>query len=358
MFISKNLRLKILKDNKKSFIVFTLVTVIMFFYLTNNFITYFSDNTVFNNSESFVYIDIDDNIDSLVVNLSPLIKSTNNFLKVAKTKGYINNIKPGKYKIEKGSSNNDIVNNLRTNRLTVNVVFNNQERLEDLALRISKQVMTDSLSLIKSFLDPNFLSQKGFNSLNALTMYIPNTYDFYWDVSPEKFRNKMWKEYNSFWNKELEIKAKEINLTKIEVYILASIVQKESIKQIEKSRIAGLYLNRLKRNMKLQADPTVIYAIKKETNNFKQIIKRVLYKDLEIKSIYNTYFKKGLPPSPICMPDLSTILAVLNPETHSFLYFVADPDNSGFHLFSKSLVQHNRNKRKYINWLNKKKLYR
>jgi UPF0755 protein len=358
MFISKNIRLKILKDNKKSFIVFTLVTVIMFFYLINNFIIYFSDNTVFNNIESYVYIDIDDNIDSLAVNLSPLIKSTNNFLKVAKTKGYINNIKPGKYKIEKGSSNNEIVNNLRINRLTVNVVFNNQERLEDFALRISKQIMADSLSLIKSFLDPEFLNQKGFDSLNALAMYVPNSFDFFWDVSPKKFRNRMWKEYNFFWTKELEIKAKKINLTKIEVYILASIVQKESLKQIEKTRIAGVYLNRLKRNIKLQADPTVIYSIKKETNNFKQIIKRVLYRDLKIKSIYNTYFKKGLPPSPICMPDLSTILAVLNSENHSFLYFVADSENPGFHLFSKSLVQHNRNKRKYINWLNKKKLYR
>ena len=253
---------------------------------------------------------------------------------------------------------NDIINNLRTNRLTVNVVFNNEERLEDLVLRISKQVMTDSLSLLKGFLDPDFLNQNGFNSLNALSMYIPNTYDFYWHVSPEKFRDRMWKEYNSFWNEELEIKAKKINLTKIEVYILASIVQKESIKQIEKSRIAGVYVNRLKKNMKLQADPTVIYAIKKESNNFKQIIKRVLYKDLKIKSIYNTYYNKGLPPSPICMPDLSTIIAVLNPENHSFLYFVADPENPGFHLFSKSLIQHNRNKKKYINWLNKNKLYR
>ena len=110
--------------------------------------------------------------------------------------------------------------------------------------------------------------------------------------------------------------------------------------------------------MKLQADPTVIYAIKKETNNFNKIIKRVLYRDLKIKSAYNTYYRKGLPPSPICMPDMSTILSVLNAENHSFLYFVVDPQNPGFHLFSKDLVQHNRNKKKYINWLNEKKIYR
>tara|TARA_B100001250_G_scaffold247918_1_gene213131 strand:- start:1654 stop:2712 length:1059 start_codon:yes stop_codon:yes gene_type:complete len=352
MLISKNIRLKKLSS------LIILFLVIASVYFINAFFLYFSDNTNFNHNQSSFFIDSNDNLDSLAINLKPYLKSINNFIKVSKKKGYDNNIKPGKYLIKKGSSNNDIINNLRTNRLTVNVVFNNQERLEDLVLRISKQVMTDSLSLINSFLDPDFLSQKGFNSLNALSMYIPNTYDFYWDVSSEKFRDRMWKEYNYFWNEELEIKAKKINLSKIEVYILASIVQKESIKQIEKSRIAGVYLNRLKRNMKLQADPTVIYAIKKESNDFKKIIKRVLYKDLKIKSIYNTYYNRGLPPSPICMPDLSTIFAVLNPENHSFLYFVSDPENPGFHLFSENLIGHNRNKKKYINWLNKKKIYR
>jgi len=327
-------------------------------YFTYTFWLYFSDNTNFNYNEITFFIDSDDNIDTLAINLKPYLKSINNFVNVSKKKGYSNNIKPGKYIIKKGSSNNNIINNLSINKLTVNVIFNNQERLEDLVLRISNQVMSDSLSLINSFLDPDFLIEKGFDSLNALSMYIPNTYDFYWDVSPKKFRNRMWKEYKSFWNEELEIKARNINLSKIEIYILASIVQKESTKQIEKSRIAGVYLNRLKRKMKLQADPTVIYAIKKETNDFKKNIKRVLYKDLKIKSNYNTYYKKGLPPSPICMPDISTILSVLNPENHSFLYFVVDPQNPGFHLFSKDLVQHNRNKRKYINWLNKKKIYR
>ena len=352
MFISKNFRLK-----KISYFILIILSIGSV-YFTYTFWLYFSDNTNFNYNEITFFIDSDDNIDTLAINLKPYLKSINNFVNVSKKKGYSNNIKPGKYIIKKGSSNNNIINNLSINKLTVNVIFNNQERLEDLALRISNQVMSDSISLINSFLDPDFLIEKGFDSLNALSMYIPNTYDFYWDVSPKKFRNRMWKEYKSFWNEELEIKARNINLSKIEIYILASIVQKESTKQIEKSRIAGVYLNRLKRKMKLQADPTVIYTIKKETNDFEKNIKRVLYKDLKIKSNYNTYYKKGLPPSPICMPDISTILSVLNPENHSFLYFVVDPQNPGFHLFSKDLVQHNRNKRKYINWLNKKKIYR
>ena len=352
MFISKNFRLK----KKFYFIIF--ISVLISVYVINNFLTYFSNNTDFDFKEITFFIDNDDNIDSLAIKLQPYLKSTNNFIKAAKKKGYTNNIKSGKYLIKKGSSNNDIINNLRINRLTVKVVFNNQERLEDLASRVSKQIMADSISLIKSFLDSDFLNKKGFNSLNALSMYIPNTYDLYWDVSPEKFRDRMWNEYNSFWTKDLEIKAKKINLSKIEVYILASIVQKESSKEIEKSKIAAVYLNRIKRNMKLQADPTVIYAMKKESNNFKKIIKRVLYKDLKIKSRYNTYYNKGLPPSPICMPDVSSIKAVLNPENHTYLYFVVDPQNPGFHLFSKDLVQHNKNKRKYTNWLNKKKIFR
>ena len=209
MFISENIRLK-----KSSFLII-LILLITSVYFIKTFFLYFTDNTNFNHNQFSFFIDSDDNIDSLAINLKPYLKSVNNFVKVSKKKGYANNIKPGKYIIKKGSSNNDIINNLRINRLTVNVVFNNQERLEDLVLRISKQIMTDSLSLINSFLDPDFLSQKGFNSLNALSMYIPNTYDFYWDVSSEKFRDRMWKEYNSFWNEELEIKAKKINLTKI-----------------------------------------------------------------------------------------------------------------------------------------------
>ncbi len=358
MFVSKNLGLKILKENKNLIFVCVLILFIVFIYTTNIYIIYFSDNTNYNKKGSYIFIDSDDNTDSLTINLTPFLKSVSNFIKVAKKKGYFNKIKPGKYLIKKGSSNNEIINNLRINRLTVKVEFNNQERLEDLVSRISKQIMADSLSLINSFLDVDFLNEKGFNSLNALTMYIPNTYDFYWEVSPEKFRNKMWREYNFFWTRDLEMKAEKINLNKIEVIILASIVHKESIKKSEKNRIAGVYLNRLKRNIKLQADPTVIYATKKESDNFNQIIKRVLYKDLKIKSPYNTYYKRGLPPSPICMPDLSSILAVLNPEKHSFLYFVADLENPGFHLFSNNLVQHNRNKRKYTNWLNNRKLYR
>jgi UPF0755 protein len=218
--------------------------------------------------------------------------------------------------------------------------------------------MADSISLINSFLDKDFLNEKGFNSSNALVMYMSNTYECYWDISPIDFRNKTWKSYNAFWNKTRIQKAKDQNLTPIEVIILASIVQKESVQISEKPLIAGVYLNRLKKNIKLQADPTVIYALKNKLNNFDTIIKRVLYKDLKIKSPHNTYLNKGLPPSPICTPDISSINAVLNPEKHLYLFFVSNPKKPGFHLFAKNFVEHNKNKNIYTDWLNKKKIYR
>ena len=152
--------------------------------------------------------------------------------------------------------------------------------------------------------------------------------------------------------------AKQQGLSPLEVITLASIVHKETIKAVERPLIAGVYLNRLKQRMRLQADPTVIYALKQKFQNFDTIIKRVLYKDLRIRSPYNTYRVKKLPLGPIAMPDISAIEAVLRPEKHSYLYFVANPEKPGYHRFASSLAQHNRNKRKYTRWLNQNKLYR
>ena len=237
-------------------------------------------------------------------------------------------------------------------------MFNNQERLEDLAGRISQQIDADSISLLSAFYDTEFLSENGFTRDNALTLYLPNSYDFFWDTSAEDFRKKMLSYYNRFWNDSRRAKAATLGLKPQEVSILASIVQKESPKRDEQARVAGAYLNRLKKGMKLQADPTVIFAMKKASGDFNQVIKRVLYKDLRLKSPYNTYKSKGLPPGPIVMPDLSTIEAVLNPEKHSYIYFVADPSKPGYHMFAKNLIEHNRNKKIYVNWINQKKIFR
>jgi len=344
---------------KKILVWISILGVVIGSYFVYNFyVTFFWDNTVFENEFSYVFIDRDDSIDSLMIQMDPLLKSTTNFKIAANKKGYSQKVKPGKYKLNKGLGNNEIINVLRSKRLTVKVVFNNQERLEDLAGRISQQIEADSLSLITAFKDTEFLNANGFTLDNAMSLYLPNSYDLFWDTTAETFREKMVSYYDRFWNASRRAKAKALNLTPQEVYILASIVQKESPKRAEQPRLAGAYLNRLKRRMKLQADPTVIFAMKKTSGNFDLVIKRVLLKDLKIRSPYNTYRVKGLPPGPITMPDLSAIEAILNPEKHSYLFFVADPSKPGFHMFAENLSEHNRNKKIYVNWINKQKIYR
>ena len=329
-----------------------------FFFVFRFYKVFFWNNTQFENDYSFVFIDRDDTIDSLSLQLNPLLKSTKHFLLASEKKGYSQKVLPGKYRLEKGMNNNEIINTLRSKRLTTRVIFNNQERLEDLAGRVSAQIEADSLELLNAFQDSAFLAEAGFNKENALAMYLPNSYDIFWHSTPEDFRKRMLNYYDLFWNEKRRKQAEKLNLTPIEVSILASIVQKESVQKEEQNRIAGVYINRLKKRIKLQADPTIIYALKKETGDFSKQIKRVLYKDLKIKSPYNTYQNRGLPPGPIVMPDLSAIEAVLNPEDHNYIYFVASPKKPGFHLFATNLWQHNKNKRVYTRWLDQQKLYR
>ncbi|MGA0967000.1 MAG: endolytic transglycosylase MltG [Flavobacteriaceae bacterium] len=319
---------------------------------------FFWSNTAFENDSSYLFIDRDDSLDSLSLNLTPLLKSIDLFRVAAEKKGYATRLRSGKFKLLRGMGNNEIINELRANPLPVKVTFNNQERIENLAGRIAAQIEPDSLSLLEAFLDTEFLSERGFTKQTALCLYLPNTYDLYWHSSAEEFRTKIWEFYQQFWNEERRAKAKSLRLTPIQVSILASIVVKESVKKEEQPTIAGVYLNRLKKGMKLQADPTVIYAIKEAKDDFDLTVRRVLYRDLELDSPYNTYKVKGLPPGPIAMADLSSIDAVLNAEQHSYLYFVAAPERPGYHLFASSLGEHNQNKLKYTQWLNRQKIFR
>ncbi len=318
----------------------------------------FDPNTQFNNQKAYVHIPSDATFDDVKSIMAPLLLDISSFESVAARKGYTTNIRGGKYAIGKGMNNNEIINSLRSNNLPVKVVFNNQESLEDLAGRISTQIEADSVSLLNAFEDISFLQEQGFDADTELGMYIPNTYEFYWNTSATKFRDRMYKEYQNYWNETRLQKAKIQGLRPDQVIALASIVQKETVKVDERPRVAGVYLNRVKKRMLLQADPTVIYAIKRETGNYDTIIKRVLNRDLEIDSPYNTYKYPGIPPGPIAMPDISSIEAVLNPEKHDFLFFVADVSNFGYHLFAKTLAQHNRNKRQYIRWLNAQNVMR
>ena len=318
---------------------------------------YYKDNTDFKNESIYLYVIKDDTL-GFTDSISKYFKSTKTFYKVAEKLDYLNNKKTGRFKIDKGIGNNEIVRSLKFNNTPVNVTFNNQERIENLASRVSKQILQDSLSLIKAFRNKAFLKENGLNDKNVLSIFIPNSYNVYWNTTSDDFRDKMLNEYNKFWNQVRSEKAENIGLSKLEVISLASIVQIESRKIDERPKVAGLYINRLKKKMRLQADPTVIYTIKEYYNNFDTIIRRVLYRDLKLNSDFNTYKIKGLPPGPITMPDISSIDAVLNYEKHNYLFMVANPSNRGYHLFASDLQGHNRNKRAYIQWINSKGIYR
>lgn len=315
--------------------------------------TMFVSNTAFNNDTAYVYIPTNATYKDVRAELKPLLKDISKFDRLAERKKYTANIKAGKYVIRKGMNNNDIINSIRSNNIPVKLSFNNQESLARLAGRISTQIEADSLELLAVMSAPEFLKANNFSSNTALGMYIPNSYEFFWNTSAEQFRDRMIKEYQRFWNDDRLAKAKTIGLTPEKVMTLASIVQKETAKVDERKRVAGVYMNRLNIGMPLQADPTVIYAIKRKSGNFDQIIKRVLYKDLELDSPYNTYKYRGLPPGLIAMPDISSIDAVLNYEKHDYLYFVANVQQFGYHKFAKTLSQHNANKQEYVRWINK-----
>ena len=306
-------------------------------------------------TELFIYSS--DSLSDVKEKISDFSKNTNTFLLVAAKKN-LSKPKPGRYILKEGMSNNELVNLLRSgNQTPIKLSFNNQDTLEKLAGRIAEQLEADSISLLNSFKDKDFLSKNNLTEKSVLQIFVPNSYQFYWTTSAENFRDKIFVEYNRFWNKSRLQKAKALELSKEEVITLASIVQKETAKNIERPIVAGLYLNRLKKGWPLQADPTIIYSVK-ELKGQDYVVKRVLTSDLEINSPYNTYKNKGLPPTLISMPDISSIDGVLNAEKHDYFYMCANVDKLGYHAFAKTLSQHNRNAAKYHQWMNKQSINR
>lgn len=272
---------------------------------------------------------------------------------VAKKKNYPDAIKPGRYLFRKGMNTNQVVNNLRAGiQEPVDVTFNNVRFKEDLAGKVSQYIQADSASILALYENDDLITEWGFTPETFKTMFIPNTYEFYWTTSALEFAERMKTEYDRFWNSARTKKAEEIGLSPAEVTTLASIVQEETNKAEELERVAGLYINRLKRGIPLQADPTVRFAVGDFT------VKRILNIHLEIDSPYNTYKYAGLPPGPINFPEVLAIEAVLNYEDHNFLYMVAKPDFSGYHNFATTLAEHNRNANRYRAALNKKKIWK
>jgi UPF0755 protein len=343
-----------MKLKKIVLIIITAILLIGSIFTYRLYIKIYSNNVIQN---AFLYIPSNADFNKVIELINPYIKNQKNFIWVAEKKNYPNVIRAGKFKITKGMNNDELINHLRGGKQeTVNLVFNNQDSLEKLAGRVANQIEADSISILHAIKDDDFLKNNKFSPETALIMYIPNSYDYYWNTSAENFRDRMLSEYNRFWNNNRLEKAKKQNLTPQQVSTLASIVQKETAIVAERPKVAGLYLNRLKDFWPLQADPTIIYAIKQKLGQDTEI-KRVLNEDLSIDSPYNTYSNFGLPPGPIGMPDISSIEAVLNPIQHQYYYMCASVDKPG-HEFAKTLSQHNINARKYQNWINEQGINR
>jgi UPF0755 protein len=245
-------------------------------------------------------------------------------------------MRSGRFKVQPGWTNRQLIQHLRTGEQEpVKVILNNERLPEEVAGKVSKFIEADSLSLLNVFRDNNYLRQYNLTDATLLTSFIPNTYEMYWNTDPKGFVAKMVKEHDAFWSKNnRETKAKNLGMSAKEVYILASIVERETNAVSEKPAIAGVYLNRLKINMKLQADPTSVFA----TRDF--ATRRVTKFHTSFDSPYNTYVYKGLPPGPISMASIPSIDAVLNPEKHQYLYFCAKPDESGTHAFAETFAAH------------------
>lgn len=280
-----------------------------------------------------------------------ILKDPATFEWVAEQMNYTSQVKPGKYRISENMSNRDLITILRSGKqVPVRVVFNNIRTKKQLAGVISRQIEADSASIMGLFSNKTFLSGLGVTPENCLTLFIPDTYEFYWNTPARKFMERMAAEHDKFWNRSRKARADAIGLSVAEVTILASIVEQETRKNDEKPVIAGVYLNRYRKGWKLEADPTLIYA----SGDFS--IRRVLNVHKEIDSPYNTYRYTGLPPGPICIPSAFTIDAVLNHTSHEYMFFCARDDFSGYHSFAKTYSDHLLHARRFQNELNRRKI--
>ena len=273
---------------------------------------------------------------------------------LAKLMNYDKSVKPGRYLLKRGMSNLDALRLLRSGQQEpLNITFNNVRLKEELAEKICTNVAADADQFLALLNDSAVVNEYGLTTETILCMFIPNTYEVFWTITERELMDRMHQEYKRFWNDERRAKADALGMTLTEVSILASVVQAEQLGHPdERPKVAGLYLNRLERNIALQADPTLVYAL----GDFS--IKRVLEGDKEIDSPYNTYLYAGLPPGPINLPEISSIDAVLNYEDHDYLYMCAKEDFSGYHNFAASLQEHLNNARKYQRALNQAKVYR
>ena len=265
---------------------------------------------------------------------------------VSKQLNYPGKVKAGRYQVKSGSSVLSLLRMLRSgNQSPVQLVINKLRLKEDLAKKIAANFETDSASVMKVLTDPEVLRKYDVDNNTMMTIVIPNTYSIYWNTPPEKIMDKLHAEKVKFWNADRLAKARALNLTPEQVYSMASIVEEETNKEEDKGKIASVYINRMATGMKLQADPTVKFAMK----NF--ALTRIRQGHLSYDSPFNTYRNTGLPPGPICTPSVKTIDAVLNAPQTGYIYFVARPDWSGLSNFTESYEAHMVNARNYQHFL-------
>ncbi len=297
-----------------------------------------------NDDKEFLYIPTGSDFEDLVSNMKEkkLLINENSFRWTAKQMNYNLNVKPGKYQLKPKMNNKELITLLRSGRqVPVNVIFNNIRTKEQLALRIGEQIEAKPQSILNLINDIDYTKQLGFTTENILAMFIPNTYEFFWNTSADRFLQRMKKEYDKYWTPQRLDLARKINYTPVQISVLASIVQMESNKEDEKPIIAGVYINRLKKDWKLEADPTLVFAL----GDFS--ISRVLRIYKEIDSPYNTYMYNGLPPGPICLPTIASLNAVLKYIPHKYMFFCAKDDFSGYHSFASTYEQHLLNARRF-----------
>ena len=321
-------------------------------------IGYYARSTVFKPIElekpAYIFIEPSTKYNEVITQIKDQVNlpSEKLFQIISERMKYPESIKTGRYAISDGMTMPEIIRMLRSgNQSAVKLTFNNMRTKENLAGRISEQLMLDSLTLLNMLNSETNLKSLGFDTNTIVAMFIPNTYEVYWDTSIDKLMNRMKNEYSTFWNESRKAKAKQVGLSPIEVSILASIVEEEATYSDEYPIVAGLYLNRLKRGQRLEADPTVKFAL----NDFS--LRRILYKHLEVESPYNTYRNEGLPPGPIRVPSIKGIDATLSPQDHKYLFMCAKEDLSGRHNFATTHAEHVRNAARYQRALNEKKIY-
>ena len=329
--------------------------VVMVIVVYNLFGRIFATNVSLDAEQQLFYIPTGSDFEFVIDGLDDqgIIENRKSFRWVAIKKEYHHNVKPGRYKLRDGLSNNELVNMLRSgNQDPVMVVFNNIRTLDQLAGKISHYLERDSAEFANYFSGSELPARYGFEQATFTSMFVPNTYEFFWTTSPEEFVERMYHEYEKFWKGERDRKAKKLNMSRTEVVTLASIVDEETIFDDENSRVAGVYMNRLHRGIALQADPTLKFAL----GDFSR--KRILNGDKRIDSPYNTYRYRGVPPGPISIPSMAAIDGVLDYEKHNYYYFCAKADFSGYHEFASTLSQHNRNARAYQQALNRNRIYK